>query len=367
MVPFVNLLEQYRAIKHEIDPAVIGVLESGQFILGPAVEAFENAFGAAYDLPFAVACSSGTAALHLALHALDVRRGDEVITTAMTFIATASAIELVGAKPVLVDIEPRSATLDPNAVRAAITPRTKAIIPVHLYGQCANMDPLLAVARNAGIPIVEDAAQAHGAMYGNRFAGTMGLISCFSFYPGKNLGAYGEGGLVATVDAALATKLRMLRDWGQDRKYFHQLRGFNYRMESIQAAILSVKLKHLERWTERRRQIARWYAEALQNMPHIALPEELPGRRHVWHVFGVRVPADRRAGIIDNLRDLGICTGLHYPVPVHLQPCFADLGYRIGDLPLAENQADTELSLPMYPEMKQAQVAEVADALAAAF
>jgi dTDP-4-amino-4,6-dideoxygalactose transaminase len=228
------------------------------------------------------------------------------------------------------------------------------------------MDPLLEIARGAGIPIVEDAAQAHGAKYGDRFAGTIGLISCFSFYPGKNLGAYGEGGLVATGDEALATKLRMLRDWGQERKYLHRLRGFNYRMDSIQGAILGVKMKHVERWTEKRRQIARWYAEVLRNIPQVEMPEEMPGRRHVWHVYGVRVPSDRREVLIDKLRDRGIGTGLHYPVPIHLQPCYVDLGYQPGDLPLAEIQASTQLSLPMYPEMKQSQVAEVADALAAA-
>lgn len=304
--------------------------------------------------------------MHLALKALDIVAGDEVITTAMTFIATASAIELAGAKPVLVDIEPDGATIDPRAVQAAITPRTKAIIPVHLYGQCADMDPLLDIARNTGIPVIEDAAQAHGAKYGYRFAGTMGLISCFSFYPGKNLGAYGEGGLVATGDEKLAVKLRMLRDWGQDRKYHHLLKGFNYRMDSIQGAILGVKLKHVERWTERRRQIARWYGDALRHIPQLTAPVEMPDRRHVWHVYGVRVAAARRAGIIEALSKRGIGTGLHYPVPVHLQPCFADLGYRAGDLPLAERHASTELSLPMYPELKKSQVDEVIDGLAAA-
>jgi dTDP-4-amino-4,6-dideoxygalactose transaminase len=366
MVPFVDLLEQYRALRNEIDPAVMGVLQSGQFVLGPAVESFEHSFTVAYGLHHAVACSSGTAALHLALKALDIGAGDEVITTSMTFVATASAIELAGATPILVDIEPNGATIDPDAVRAAITPRTKAIIPVHLYGQCADMDPLLEVARQAGVPIIEDAAQAHGAKYGHRFAGTMGEISCFSFYPGKNLGAYGEGGLVATGDAALATKLRMLRDWGQDRKYHHQIKGYNYRMDSIQGAILGVKMKYIEDWTEKRRQIARWYGEALQGISQVEAPLELPGRRHVWHIYGVRVAAERRAKIIETLSNRGIGTGLHYPVPVHLQPCFAELGHRIGDLPLAERQANAELSLPMYPEMTQAQVGEVADALAAA-
>jgi len=366
MIPFVDLKAQYHALKQEIDAAVIASLESGQFVLGPAVKAFEDEFARAYELRHAVACSSGTAALHMALKALDIGPGDEVITTTMTFVATASAIDLAGAKPVLVDIEPDGATIDPKAVEAAITPRTKAIIPVHLYGQCADMDPLLEISKRTGIPVIEDAAQAHGAKYRGRFAGTMGLISCFSFYPGKNLGAYGEGGLVATADDAIAAKLRMLRDWGQDRKYHHALKGFNYRMDGIQGAILGVKMKYIEGWTEQRRQIARWYGEALRGMNHVEVPLELPERRHVWHVYGIRVAPERRAEIMDTLNKRGVSTGLHYPIPVHLQPCFAELGHHAGDLPKAEHQADAELSLPMYPEMTQAQVGEVARALASA-
>src|SRR4051812_4035943 len=360
MIPFVDLRAQYQALKKEIDAAVIASLESGQFVLGPAVKAFEDAFAAAYELRHAVAVSSGTAALHMALKALDIGPGDEVITTGMTFVATASAIDLAGAKPVLVDIEPDGATVDPKAVEAAITPRTKAIIPVHLYGQCADMDPLLAIAQRTGVPVIEDAAQAHGAKYRGRFAGTMGLISCFSFYPGKNLGAYGEGGLVATGDDALNAKLRMLRDWGQDRKYHHALKGFNYRMDGVQGAILGVKMKYIEGWTEQRRQVARWYGEALRGMNHVEVPVELAERRHVWHVYGIRVAPERRAEIIDTLNKRGVSTGLHYPIPVHLQPCFDELGHHTGDLPKAEHQADAELSLPMFPEMTKAQVGEVA-------
>ena len=366
MIPFVDLKAQYHALKKEIDAAVIASLESGQFVLGPAVKAFEDEFARAYEIRHAIACSSGTAALHMALKALDIGPGDEVITTGMTFVATASAIDLAGAKPVLVDIEPDGATIDPKAVEAAITPRTKAIIPVHLYGQCADMDPLLEISNRTGIPVIEDAAQAHGAKYRGRFAGTMGLISCFSFYPGKNLGAYGEGGLVATGDDALNAKLRMLRDWGQDRKYHHALKGFNYRMDGVQGAILGVKMKYIEGWTEQRRQIARWYGEALRGMNHVEVPLELAERRHVWHVYGIRVAPERRADIIETLTKKGVSTGLHYPIPVHLQPCFAELGYRAGDFPKSEHQADAELSLPMYPEMTQAQVGEVAQALAAA-
>lgn len=365
-IPLADLGLQYRAIKPEIDAAVIAVLDSGQFILGPAVKSFEDSFSATYGLKHSIACSSGTAALHMALKALDIGSGDEVITTAMTFIATASAIDLAGAKPVLVDIDLASATIDPAAIEAVITPRTRAIIPVHLYGQCADMDPILSIARKHNLAVIEDAAQAHGAQYRGRTAGSMGRIACFSFYPGKNLGAYGEGGLVATDDGALAVKLRMLRDWGQERKYHHVLKGFNYRMDGVQGAILGVKMKHIESWTENRRKVAGWLSAAIDHINDIELPRELEGRRHVWHVYGIRVPAARRAAIAEQLGAAGISTGLHYPVPVHLQPCFAELGYKRGDFPKAELQADSELSLPLYPEMTEAHVARIASALDAA-
>jgi dTDP-4-amino-4,6-dideoxygalactose transaminase len=362
-IPLADLAAQYRAIKPEVDSAVIAVLESGQFVLGYAVKDFEAEFERVYGVGQAIACSSGTAALHMALKALDIGSGDEVVTTAMTFIATASAIDLAGAKPVLVDIDPATATIDPAAVEAAITPRTRAIIPVHLYGQCADMDPLLAIGRKHGIPVIEDAAQAHGARYKGRTAGAMGLISCFSFYPGKNLGAYGEGGLLATADEKLAEKIRMLRDWGQERRYHHVLKGFNYRMDGVQGAVLGVKMKHIEAWTEGRRRVADWYRSALQGISGIELPVEVTDRRHVWHVYGIRVPAQRRSAIMEQLAAQRIATGLHYPIPVHLQPCFSDLGYKKGDFPRAEACADQELSLPIYPEMTEAQVARVAAAL----
>ena len=364
MVPFLDLNSQYRAIKPEIDAAVIAVLESGQFVLGRAVEEFERAFAAYCGVEHAVACSSGTAALQLALAAVGIGRGDDVLTVPMTFVATASAIDYTGARPVLVDIEMPSATMDPALIEAAITPATKAIIPVHLYGQCADMDPIVEIARRRGLTLIEDAAQAHGAEYRGRRAGSFGDMACFSFYPGKNLGAYGEGGAIVTNDDALAARLRILRDWGQDRKYNHVLKGFNYRMDGVQGAILGVKLRHLEAWTEARRQVARWYAEALAGIPDIELPLEVPGRRHVWHVYALRVPAERRAALLGALKEHGIGAGLHYPTPVHLQPCFAELGYGPGDFPEAERHADCELSLPLYPEMTQAMVEEVSRALA---
>lgn len=366
MVPFLDLNSQYRAIKPEIDAAVIAVLESGEFVLGRAVQEFEQAFAAHCGVAHAVACSSGTAALQLALAALGIGRGDDVLTVPMTFVATASAIDYTGARPVFCDVERRSATMDPALVEAALTPATKAIIPVHLYGQCADMAPLLEIAERRGLALVEDAAQAHGAEYRGRRAGSFGQMGCFSFYPGKNLGAYGEGGAVVTDDSALAARLRMLRDWGQDRKYNHLLKGFNYRMDGVQGAVLGVKLRHLEGWTEARRQVARWYASALAGLPDIELPRELADRRHVWHVYALRVPSGRRAAILDSLKAHGIGAGLHYPTPVHLQPCFAELGHKPGDFPEAERQADCELSLPLYPEMTQAMVEEVGRALALA-
>jgi dTDP-4-amino-4,6-dideoxygalactose transaminase len=363
VVPFLDLKAQYQALKPEIDAAVIGVLESGQFVLGPRVQAFEESFAKTYGLGHAVACNSGTSALHLALLAAGVGRGDEVITTPMTFIATAIAIDVVGANPVFVDIDLETALIDPAKIEAAITPKTKAIIPVHLYGQCADMDAIQKIADKHKLIVIEDAAQAHGAKIGDRFAGTMSRISCFSFYPGKNLGAYGEGGMVATGDAALGQKLRMLRDFGQTKKYNHEIKGFNYRMEGLQGAVLEVKMKYIEDWTEARRRVARRYQQVLGNIAGLELPYERPGSRHVWHVYAVRVDAARRAEIIEKLNAAGIATNLHYPIPVHLQPCFAELGYKKGDFPNAEEQGDRELSLPMFPEMTDAQVEEVAAAL----
>ncbi|WP_395016194.1 DegT/DnrJ/EryC1/StrS family aminotransferase [Dongia sp.] len=363
MVPFLDLKSQYQAIKPEVDAAVIGVLESGQFVLGPAVQAFEQSFAKAYGIEHAIGCSSGTAALHLALLAAGIGRDDEVITTPMTFIATAIAIDLVGAKPVFADIDLETALLDPKKIEAAITSRTKAIMPVHLYGQCADMAAIQKIADKHNLIVIEDAAQAHGAKFDGKFAGTMGRMSCFSFYPGKNLGAYGEGGLVATGDAKLAEKLRMLRDWGQTKKYNHEIKGLNYRMDGVQGAVLDVKMKHIEAWTEGRRRVAKRYQQALGNVAGIELPYERPGSRHVWHVYAVRVDAARRSEIIAKLNEAGIGTNLHYPVPVHLQPCFKELGHKKGDFPAAEEQGDRELSLPMYPEMTDAQVEEVAGAL----
>jgi len=301
--------------------------------------------------------NSGTSALHLALLAAGVGPGHEVITIPFTFVATVSAICYTGATPVFVDIEPRSMTMDPAQLAKRITAKTKAIVPVHLYGQMADMDGIMEVANRHGIPVIEDACQAHGAEYKGRRAGSIGLSGCFSFYPGKNLGAYGEGGLIVTSDDGQAKTMRMLRDWGQEKRYHHVLKGFNYRMEGIQGAVLGVKLRYLEKWTEARRSRACDYNALLAEVEGLRPPEELAGRRHVYHIYAVRT-ADRD-GLQQQLQSEGVQTGLHYPIPVHLQQAHADLGYKVGDFPVSEAAAREVLSLPMWPEMTSAQVEEV--------
>lgn len=359
-VPFLDLKAQYGSIKPEIDAAIAKVLETSQFVLGDEVAAFEREFAAHGGAAHGAGVNSGTSALHLALLALEVGPGDEVITVPNTFVATVAAIRYTGARPVFVDVDPVTFTMDPSRVEAAITPRTKALLPVHLYGQPADMDPILEIARRRGLRVIEDAAQAHGARYRGRAVGSLGDLACFSFYPGKNLGAYGEGGMVLTQDEGLARTVRMLRDWGQDRKHHHVLAGFNYRLEGMQGAILRVKLRHLEAWTEARRAHAARYAELLGDCA-VGIPREAPGRRHVYHVYAVRTP--RREALAKALGEQGIQTGIHYPVPVHLQPAYADPAYGAGSFPLAEAAAKEVLSLPMYPEMTEDQLRAVAGAL----
>jgi len=359
-VPYLDLKAQYQSIKPEIDAAIARVLESCQFVLGPEVAAFEQDFAAYCGTTECIALNSGTSALHLALLAAGVGPGDEVVTVPFTFVASVAAVTYTGARPVLVDIDPRSFTMDPAAVEAAITPRTKVILPVHLYGQSADMDPIMEVARRHDLVVIEDAAQAHGAQYKGRPVGSIGDMGCFSFYPGKNLGAYGEGGAVTTSNPEYARTIRMLRDWGQDRKYHHQLRGFNYRMEGFQGAILRVKLRHLERWTEARRKVVNLYNELLADSG-VETPAEMPWGRHVYHVYTLR--ADDRDGLQASLLAEGIQTGIHYPVPAHLQPAYADLGYGFGAFPHAEAAAEQVLSLPLYPELSAQAVAEVAGAV----
>jgi dTDP-4-amino-4,6-dideoxygalactose transaminase len=363
VIPFLDLPAQYRSIRGEIDTALARVLDTGQDILGDAVRQFETRVAAYCSTRHAIGVNSGTSALHLALLALGVGAGDEVVTVAHTFVATAAAISYTGARPVLVDIDPERFTMDPALLRAAITPRTRAIIPVHLYGQTADMDAILSIAAQAGVPVIEDAAQAHGARYRGRSAGSMGVLGCFSFYPGKNLGAYGEAGAVVTSDEALATKVRAMRDWGQLERSVHALPGYNDRMEGLQGAVLGVKLGHLEAWTRGRQRVAERYdalfAQAARD-GRLRLPRSNRDGTHVYHQYVIRVPD--RARLRAELQKRGIETGIHYPRPVHLQPVFAGLGYHAGSFPVAEQVTREILSLPIYPELTEPQIERVAEA-----
>jgi dTDP-4-amino-4,6-dideoxygalactose transaminase len=360
MIPFVDLPAQFRALKPEIDAAVGRVLENAQFILGPAVTSFEKDFAAFCRTAEAIGVNSGTSALHLSLLAAGVGPGDEVITVPFTFVATIATIEYAGARPVLVDVEPEFLVMDPVKLEAAITPRTKAIIPVHIFGQSADMDPILAIARKHGVVVIEDACQAHGAEYKGRRCGSMGQLGCFSFYPGKNLGAYGEGGAVVTNDPDLAKRIRLLRAWGEETRYEHKYRGFNYRMDGVQGAVLGVKLRYLEAWTEARRKNAAEYGRQLADTV-ARLPRERQDTRHVYHLYVVRLP--QRDVWRERLTDAGVQTGVHYPIPVHLQPAYRDLGYSAGDFPVSEHASTEVLSLPMFPELTADQIREVAHAL----
>jgi dTDP-4-amino-4,6-dideoxygalactose transaminase len=360
MVPFLDLKAQYASIQTEILDAVHGVLESTQYTLGAEVLAFEEEFAAYSGGKFGIGVNSGTSALHLALLAADVGPGDEVITVSSTFVATVAAIDYTGARPVFVDVDPQTLTMDPTKVEAAITPNTKAILPVHLHGHPADMDPLLDIARRNGLVLIEDAAQAHGSEYKGRRIGSLGHMGCFSFYPGKNLGAYGEAGMVVTDNPDYAERMRMLRDWGQERKYHHVYKGFNYRMEGIQGAILRVKLRHLEAWTEARRSHALHYNQQLANSD-VGRPLEAPDVRHVYHVYAIRV--QNRDKVQEGLQARGIQTGIHYPIPVHLQKAYQGSGFAQGDLPVTEQAAKELLSLPMFPELEQSQISEVCDAI----
>ena len=362
MIPFLDLKAQYLSIKDEVDAAVSKVLENCQYVLGPDVASFEEEFAAYSGAKFGIGVNSGTSALHLAVLAAGIGPGDEVITTPFTFVATIAAIEYAGARPVFVDIDPDSLNIDPARIEAAITPRTRAIMPVHLHGLMAEMDPILAVARRHGLIVIEDAAQAHGAEYKGQRAGSLGDMGCFSFYPGKNLGAYGEGGMVVTSKPEFAKKIRMLRDWGAEKKYHHVLKGFNYRLEGIQGAVLRVKLRHLEAWTEGRRTAAAHYDRMLSGSG-VRRPQPRDHQRHVFHVYAIRTP--HRAKWQEALQEQGIQTGIHYPFPVHLLPAYDNLGYRKGDFPHAEAAADEVLSLPMFPELTAEQCQTVCDAVRA--
>jgi len=347
-VPFVDLAAQYPTIAPEIDEAVAKVIHDTDFILGREVGLFEEEFAAYCEAKYAVGVDSGTSALELALRAYDIGPGDEVITAANTFIASALAISHAGAKPVLVDVDPFTYTIDVAGIAKAITPRTKAILPVHLYGHPAHMDPIRQLAEKHGLVVIEDACQAHGARYKGKRAGSLGHAAAFSFYPGKNLGAFGDGGIVVTNDREIANRLEMLRNYGQKEKYHHQFRGYNRRLDTLQAAILRVKLKYLDKWNAARRWNAKLYQESLQGVGVIT-PAEAAGAESVWHLYVIRT--EDRDMIRESLVNRGVSAGIHYPIPIHLQPAYKDLGHKRGDFPITEAQAQRILSLPMYAEL----------------
>jgi len=353
-VPFLNLRAQYDTIAQEVEQSIKEVLENCAFSGGPYVECFEDEFASFCGCSRAVGVGSGTEALWLALLALGVKTGDEVITTPNSFIATAEAVSLCGAEPVFVDVDEASYTMDPQQLERAITPRTRAIIPVHLFGQMADMDPIVAIASRNGIAVIEDACQAHGAEYKGRRAGSIGDAGCFSFYPGKNLGAYGEAGCVVTSNQQLADRVMMLRDHGQSRKYYHEIVGINGRMDGIQGAILSLKLKYLDMWNNARRQHAILYGQLLDGVS-VTMPKEMQYAKHVYHVYAVRSIGRQR--IIDALSESGISCGVHYPVPIHLQVAYASRSERAGTYPVAERCAEEFVSLPMFPELTKDQIA----------
>jgi dTDP-4-amino-4,6-dideoxygalactose transaminase len=355
-----DLKAQYTSIKPEVDAAIHAVLDSCGYILGPEVAKFEEEFAAYSGARFGIGVNTGTSALHLALLAAGIGPGDEVITVPFTFVATVAAIEYAGAKPVFVDIDPRTYNMDPAALEAAITPRTRAVLPVHLHGLMAEMDPILEIARRHKLIVIEDACQAHGAEYKGKRAGSLGDLAAFSFYPGKNLGAYGEGGMVTTSNPDFAKKVRMLRDWGAEKKYHHVLKGYNFRLEGIQGAVLRVKLRHLEAWTEGRRSAAARYDRLLRGAG-VVVPHQHSYQRHVYHVYAIRTT--QRQAWQDALNGQGIQTGIHYPFPVHLLPAYTNLGYKAGDFPHSERAADEVLSLPMFAELTPEQCDKVARAV----
>jgi len=359
-VPYLDLRAQSRTLRNDVLTAFEEICESTSFAQGPATLKFEAEFAAHCGVDHCVSLNSGTSALHLALRCLDVGPGDEVVTVSMTFIATAWAITYVGATPVFVDIDPVRRTLNPDNLEAAITSRTKAIIPVHLFGMPAEMDRIMAIAERHGVPVIEDAAQAHGARYKGTRVGQFGQIACFSFYPSKNLGAYGEGGALITNDASIAHRARSLRDHAQSQKYLHEEIGYNYRMDSFQAAVLSIKLKHLDEWNAARIDCARQYTELLKNSSY-KLPAHISDSECVWHCYVIET--SERDRVRSGLQDVGIQSAVHYPVPVHLQKAYAHLDYQSGDLPVTEALCEHCLSIPIYPELSKEKISRVASVL----
>ena len=360
-IAFVDLKRNYQSIRQEVEKSIQGVLDNTSFILGKEVKEFENEFSRYCGTSHCIGVASGTDALKLALRALNIGPGDEVITVVNTFIATVLAISDCGARPVLVDCDPLFYTMDPAGVEKAITKKTKAIIPVHLFGQVADMETIAGIARKHGVSIVEDACQSHGAVYRGTRAGAIGEIGCFSFYPGKNLGAFGDAGAVVTANADLGERIHLLRDYGQRVKYHHEFKGYNSRLDSIQAAVLRVKLRHLDEWNKKRRAVAKLYSRFLSGIDGIALPEEREDGSHVYHLYVVRIA--NRDVVLDKLKAKGISCGIHYPIPIHLQKAYQDLGYVRGSFPVTEKHSEQVLSLPMFPELTEEEVTYVSTCL----
>ena len=356
-VPFVDLQASYLALKDEIDAAMRHVLARTDFVMGAAVGEFEESFAVYCGVRHAVGVDSGFSALELTLRAYGIGEGDEVITAANTFIATAGAIHAVGARPVLVDVTPDTYTIDPDRVMAAVTPATRALMPVHLYGHPADMDALNTIAAEHGLVVIEDACQAHGARYRDRQTGCLGDAAAFSFYPSKNLGAFGDGGMIVTDDAEVASKLRKLRNLGTSAKYHHEIKGFNRRLDTLHAAVLQAKLRHLDTDNASRRRTAELYTDLLADVP-VVTPSARPDVEHVFHLYVVEV--DDRRRLQDHLRAAGVATGIHYPIPIHLQTAYCSLGYRPGTFPVTERSAQHILSLPMYPDMPLTAIAHTA-------
>jgi len=361
-IPFVDLQTQYQSLKEELDMAVLAVMKRGDFVLGGAVAEFERAFADYCGVRHVIGVDSGYSALEMIVRAYGIGPGDEVITVANTFIATTLAISNAGATPVLVDIDPETYNIDPTKIEAAITPRTRAIMPVHLYGQPVDMDPILAIARKRGLYVFEDAAQAAGARYKGRMIGGLADAAGFSFYPGKNLGAYGDGGAVATNSDEIAEKVRLLRNIGQKVKYYHEVKGFNHRLDTMQAAVLKVKLPHLNDWNASRRRAAATYNDLLRDLPMVT-PWTAPYAEHIFHLYVVRV--HNREALMEYLKSKGIASGLHYPIPIHVQPAYTELGYKAGDFPLSEAAAHESLAIPIYPELTEAMLQSVVNAIQA--
>lgn len=364
-VPFLDLQAQYQSIKHEVDAAIRRVINSADFVLGREVAGFEEAFAHYIGAGFCIGVSSGTAAIQLAVMACGIGPGDEVIVPVNSFFATAEAVSTANATPVFVDADNTAYTIDIAQIEAAITKRTRAIMPVHLYGQAADLDPIFDIAKRRNLAVIEDAAQAHGGEYKGRRVGALGQAGCFSFYPGKNLGAYGEGGAVVTDDPEIARRIRLLRDHGAEQKYHHEVIGYNFRLEGLQAAVLNVKLPRLDSWNNLRRQAAARYTELLSpgsdnNHAGLITPREMPYARHVFHLYVVQ--SAERDLLQKTLSERGIATGIHYPVPIHLQPAYAALGHKPGDFPHAEGQSRRVLSLPMFAELTDQQIKRVVDA-----